>query len=124
MHSFSFNRLLFFGINDRLILTSVMVWEDETVKRVLSVLIAAVLAFGLMSGIAIFGSAFFTALNNGLVSGIQSFLRTILYQVATVLIFPMLWDIDGIWYSIVASEGLAMLTAIIFFITMRKKYNY
>lgn len=78
----------------------------------------------LMSGIAIFGSAFFTALNNGLISGTQSFLRTIFYQVATVLIFPVLWDIDGIWYSIVASEGLAMLTAIMFFITMRKKYNY
>ena len=78
----------------------------------------------LMTGIAVLGSAFFTALNNGFVSGAQSFLRTVVYQVATVLIFPIFWGIDGIWYSIVTAEGLAMLTAIAFFIGMRKKYGY
>ena len=78
----------------------------------------------LMTGIAVLGSAFFTALNNGFVSGAQSFLRTVVYQVVTVLVFPIFWDIDGIWYSIVTAEGLAMLTAIAFFIGMRKKYGY
>ncbi len=78
----------------------------------------------LMTGIAVFGSAFFTALNNGLISGTQSFLRTVVFQVATVLTFPAVWEIDGIWYSVVASEGLSMLMAVIFIIGMRKKYGY
>lgn len=78
----------------------------------------------LFSGIAIFGSSFFTALNNGLVSALISFLRTLVFQIAAVLIFPIIWGIDGIWFSIVAAELMAALVTTFFLSGMRKKYHY
>ena len=78
----------------------------------------------LFSGIAIFGSSFFTALNDGLVSALISFLRTLVFQVAAVLIFPLIWGLDGIWISIVAAELMAVAVTIIFLLTKRKKYHY
>lgn len=78
----------------------------------------------LFAGIAIYGSSFFTALNNGLVSALISFLRTLLFQVAAVLIFPLIWDIDGIWISIVAAELMAAIVTALFLIGMRSKYHY
>ncbi len=78
----------------------------------------------LFSGIAIYGSSFFTALNNGLVSALISFLRTFLFQVSTVLLFPLLWGIDGIWLSITAAELMAAIVTALFLIVERKKYQY
>ena len=78
----------------------------------------------LFAGIAIYGSSFFTALGNGLVSALISFLRTLVFQVAAVLIFPMVWGIDGIWISIVAAELMAALVTALFLIGKRKKYRY
>ena len=62
----------------------------------------------LFSGFAIFGSSFFTALNDGLTSALISFLRTLVFQCAAVIIFPILWGLDGIWWSIVAAEVMAV----------------
>lgn len=78
----------------------------------------------LFSGFAIFGSSFFTALNNGLVSAAISFLRTLVFQVAAVLIFPLVWGVDGIWLSIVAAEALAAAVTAAFLWALRKKYRY
>ncbi len=78
----------------------------------------------LFAGAAIFGSAFFTALNNGLVSALISFMRTLLFQVAAVLIFPLIWQIDGIWMSVAAAEFLAAVVTALFLGGMRKKYQY
>lgn len=78
----------------------------------------------LFAGIPIYGSSFFTALNNGAVSACISFLRTFLFQAAAVLIFPLLWGIDGIWFSIVAAELLAMAVTIVFLLGGRSRYNY
>lgn len=78
----------------------------------------------LFAGIAIYGSSFFTALGNGLVSALISFLRTLVFQVAAVLIFPLVWGIDGIWISIVAAELMAALVTVLFLIGKRKKYRY
>ena len=78
----------------------------------------------LFSGFAIFGSSFFTALNNGLVSAAISFLRTLVFQVAAVLIFPLIWGVDGIWLSIVAAEALAAAVTAAFLWVLRKKYRY
>ena len=69
----------------------------------------------LFAGIAVFGSSFFTALNNGLVSALISFLRTLVFQVAAVLIFPLIWEIDGIWISIVAAELMAAVVTFLFY---------
>ncbi len=78
----------------------------------------------LLSGFAIFGSSFFTALNNGLVSAAISFLRTLVFQVAAVLVFPLIWGVDGIWLSIVAAEALAVTATAAFLWGLRKKYRY
>ena len=78
----------------------------------------------LFMGMAFFGSSFFTALNNGLIAAILSFLRTFIFQVLSVTLLPMVWGIDGIWYSVVAAQGLAMISTIAFLIGMRKKYQY
>jgi Na+-driven multidrug efflux pump len=73
---------------------------------------------------AIFGSGFFTALNNGLISAAISFLRTMVFQVAAILLLPLIWDVDGIWISIVVAELMAALTTVVFIVLERKKYRY
>lgn len=81
------------------------------------------LSFGFM-GFAIFFSSFFTALNDGIISAIISFLRTLVFQCAAVIILPLLWGIDGVWISIVVAEFMAVVLGAIFLIAKRKKYHY
>ena len=78
----------------------------------------------LFAGIGIFGSSFFTALNNGPISALISFLRTLVFQVSAVLILPIFMKIDGVWLSLVVAELLAGIVAIIFVFANKKKYNY
>lgn len=78
----------------------------------------------LMSGFAIFGSSFFTALNDGLTSALISFFRTLIFQSAAVIIFPLIWGLDGIWMSVVMAEVMAVAVTAVFLIIKRKKYNY
>lgn len=75
-------------------------------------------------GYAIYASGFFTSLNDGLTSALISFLRTLVFQVAAVIILPLIYGIDGVWYSIVVAEVMAVALSIIFLITKRKKYHY
>lgn len=78
----------------------------------------------LFSGIAIYGSAFFTALNDGLTSALISFLRALLFQVAAVLLLPLIWGVDGIWISVVAAEIIAAGVTILFLVVKRAKFHY
>lgn len=78
----------------------------------------------LVTGFNIFGSAFFTALNNGFISALISFLRTLLFQVAMIYLLPLLFDLDGIWMAVTAAEILSLVVTIVFFITQRKNYHY
>lgn len=78
----------------------------------------------LFSGYAIFGSSFFTALSNGGVSAEISFLRTLVFEVAAILILPLFWQTDGIWISTVAAEILAVAVTAVFLRVNQKKYRY
>ena len=78
----------------------------------------------LFAGFAIFGSSFFTALNDGLTSAIISFLRTLIFQTAAVIILPLIWELDGIWASIIIAELMAVIVTAIFLMVKRKKYRY
>ena len=78
----------------------------------------------LFSGMAIYGSSFFTALNNGLVSAVIAFLRTLVFQVAAVMLLPLIWGIDGIWVSIVIAELMAVAVTALFLVGKRTKYRY
>lgn len=74
--------------------------------------------------INIFGSSFFTALNNGLISAVISFLRTLVFQVAAIYLLPLIFGIDGIWFAVVAAELLCMVMTLIFLKTQKKRYGY
>lgn len=78
----------------------------------------------LFSGFNIFASGFFTALNNGLVSAIISFLRTLVFQAAAVIVLPQIVGTDGIWLAITVAEVCAFVLSIGFLIGKRKKYGY
>ena len=78
----------------------------------------------LFMGFAIFSSGFFTALNDGLTSALISFLRTLVFQVAAVVLLPLIWGIDGVWISIVVAEVMAVMLGIVFLILKQKKFQY
>lgn len=78
----------------------------------------------LIMGFNIFGSAFFTALGNGIVSALISFLRTLLFQIVSVLVLPLVLGIDGIWLSVVAAELFAVVVTAVFFVKNGKRYHY
>lgn len=78
----------------------------------------------LFSGFSILGSSFFTALNDGLTSALIASLRTLVFQVGAVLLFPLIWKLDGIWLSIVAAEVLAIVVTALFLLGKRKRYGY
>lgn len=78
----------------------------------------------LVCGFNIFGSSFFTALNNGLISAVISFFRTLVFQSVTVLILPEFLGLDGIWWSIVAGEAGALVLTALCLILNRKRYHY
>lgn len=73
---------------------------------------------------AIFGSSFFTALNNGVISAIISFTRVCVFQVGAVLLLPKVLGLDGIWHSITVAEIGSMIVTFIFLVKNRKKYRY
>ncbi|MCI8442445.1 MAG: MATE family efflux transporter [Provencibacterium sp.] len=78
----------------------------------------------LFSGFAIFGSAFFTALGDGLTSAFLSFMRTLFFQCLAVLLFPLIWGLDGIWFATAAADGLSVLIVALLLFVLRKKYHY
>ncbi|MBQ9921925.1 MAG: MATE family efflux transporter [Clostridia bacterium] len=78
----------------------------------------------LFAGFGIYGSSFFTALNNGLVSALISFLRTMVFQVAAVMLLPLIWEMDGIWLSVVFSELASFCVTLMFIFGMKNKYGY
>ncbi len=77
-----------------------------------------------ISGFNIFASSFFTALNNGVVSGAISFLRTLLFQIIMIMVLPSFWGVDGIWLAVVFAESLALVVSAVFLIANKKKYQY
>ena len=78
----------------------------------------------LFSGFGVWGSSFFTALNDGVVSALIAFMRILVFQVASVLIFPLIWQLDGMWFSIVGAEFMAAIVTALFLIGKQKKYHY
>ena len=78
----------------------------------------------LMAGFNIFTSSFFTALNNGVISAAISFLRTLVFQTLCVLLLPLLFGLDGIWWAMTVAEVFALGLSILFLATQRKRYHY
>ena len=78
----------------------------------------------LLCGFNIFGSSLFTALNNGLISAVISFVRTLICQIAAVLLLPLIFGLDGIWWAIVVSEFVALILTIFCFVKFKGRYHY
>ncbi len=78
----------------------------------------------LLAAIPIYGSSFFTALNDGFVSAAISFLRTVVFETVSVLVLPLVFGINGIWFSLVAAEFVAAMVTVSFYAVKRKKYGY
>lgn len=78
----------------------------------------------LISGVNIFASSFFTALNNGVVSAVISFMRMFVFQIAMILLLPVVLGISGIWTAVIAAEVLSVVISVMFLVKNRKKYSY
>ena len=78
----------------------------------------------LLCGFNIYGSSFFTALNNGVVSAVISFLRTVVFEVAAIMILPFFFGLDGIWCAITVAELASLIITAIFFFKLKSRYNY
>lgn len=78
----------------------------------------------LINGCNIYASSFFTALNNGLISALISFLRTLVFQLAAVMLLPFIFGLDGIWGAIIAAEAITLCMTFFFVFSQRKKYGY
>ncbi len=72
----------------------------------------------------VYASSFFTALNDGMVSAAISFVRALILPVICIIALPMLWKLDGVWLSLVASETLSVIVSLFFMLSKRRKYHY
>lgn len=78
----------------------------------------------IFAGFSIFTSSLFTALNNGVISAVISFMRTLIFQIVTVLVLPIFWHLNGVWLSMLFADVLACTVSFIFAIVFRKRYGY
>lgn len=121
-----FTSLIMTGLAEVLssILASIFVSYDVGLLEMTTRAIRLFALSYLVSGINIFSSSFFTALNDGVVSAIISFLRTLVFQILMIFALPLIWKLDGIWVSVLFAELLALIVSISFLIGKRKKYHY
>lgn len=77
----------------------------------------------LMMAYNVFASGWFTALNDGKTSAILSFCRTVIFMIASVLILPGIFGMDGVWMSITAGEVLSILMSIFYFRKYRNMWS-
>jgi len=105
-------------------LSKIFVGYDETLCQMTVIGFRLYSLSFLVCGFNIFGSAFFTGLNNGIVSAIISFLRTLVVEVIAILVLPVFWGLNGVWLAIVAAEGATLIITAYFLLKNRKKYQY
>ncbi len=105
-------------------IADIFVGYDHNLKK-LTVYAFRIYAFAYLTlGINIFGSAFFTALNNGAVSAGLSLTRTLVFELIFVYVLPLFLGVNGIWLSIIASEVGAMAVTVVCLMHYRKRYGY
>lgn len=105
-------------------LARVFVSYDESLLALTTRAIRFYMISLVLCGFNIFVSAWFTALNNGVISAVASFTRTLVFELAAVFILPLLLGIDGIWLAVNVAEFLAFLLTTSLLIHFRKRYHY
>ncbi len=78
----------------------------------------------MIMGVNILMSSFFTALNNGIISGVIALVRTLVFQLSAVFILPLIFPAQSIWYAVIVAEGLSMIMSVILLFAYRKRYGY
>lgn len=106
------------------VLAGIFVSHDKELLELTTLAIRLFSTSYLISSFNIFASSFFTALNNGLVSAVISFLRTLVFQIIMIFLMPAIFGINGIWLAVTVAELLSLIVCIIFIITNKKKYGY
>ncbi len=106
------------------LLASIFVSYDENLLNMTTISIRLFSISYLISGFNIFASSFFTALNNGFVSAVISFFRTLVFQIIMIYLLPAIWGINGIWLAVAFAEILSLFVSIMFFAKNKKKYQY
>lgn len=106
------------------VLAGIFVSYDKELLELTTLAIRLFSTSYLISSFNIFASSFFTALNNGLVSAVISFLRTLVFQIIMIFLMPAIFGINGIWLAVTVAELLSLIVCIIFIITNKKKYGY
>ncbi|MBR5424977.1 MAG: MATE family efflux transporter [Clostridiales bacterium] len=76
----------------------------------------------MVMGLAVFTSAFFTAIHNSKVSALISFLRTLLFEVLAIIILPHFFELNGVWAASLVAEILALIVTVILIIRNKKKH--
>ena len=105
-------------------LTIIIVSYDNNLLELTTEAIRIYAVSYLISGINIFASSFFTALNNGVVSAVISFMRMFVFQIVMILLLPVVLGISGIWTAVIAAEVLSVVISVMFLVKNRKKYSY
>lgn len=98
-------------------------YDDELLEMTVHAFRICSLMF-IVCGFNIYGSSFFTALNNGLISALISFARTLVFQVLCVLLLPLVFGLNGIWWSVVVSDILALILTVVCVVKNRNRYHY
>ena len=98
-------------------------YDAELLKLTSDAFVICALPF-LVMWLNMYASSFFTALNDGAVSAAISFLRSLVLPVICILVFPRIWQLDGVWYALAGSEFLSTFISLAFMIGKRKKYGY
>ena len=106
------------------ILASVFVSYDKELLELTTIAIRLFAISYLISSFNMFASSFFTALNNGLISAVISFLRTLVFQIIMIYVIPTIFGINAIWISVAVAEVLSLIVSIIFIIKNKKRYGY
>lgn len=105
-------------------LSSIFVGYDEHLLKLTERAFSLYAISFLLCGFNVYASAFFTALNNGLVSAIISFSRTLVCETGSVILLPMLFGINGIWLAIVVAESAVAIMSVTFWVKLRRRYGY
>ena len=106
------------------VLANIFVGYDETLAT-LTVRGFRFFSFSfLLNGFCMYGSAFFTALNNGFISSVISLLQSVVFQIIAVIALPLWLGTDGIWLSVSIAKLLAFFVTVSFWISCRKEYHY
>ncbi len=73
---------------------------------------------------SMYASSLFTALNNGVVSAAISFIRALVLPIVCIIVLPIFFELDGVWYTMVVSEAIGVVISLIFMLVYKKRYNY